>query len=204
MKNTSKKQQALLAAAAIALGTLAMEGDVGAAIVGYLNNERGEVVNRDTDRCRRASAWTAAPTAAECGPGPMLKLAVAEPDLVIDAPAPRAEKVILTADTLFDFDKSVIKPAGKDALDGLVRKIEGDLRVIISTGHTDSTRGDAYNMALSLRRAKAVKAHLVSKGIDEDRIYTAGRGGREPVGNNATREGRAQDRRVEIEILATP
>ena len=70
-------------------------------------------------------------------------------------------------------------------------------------GHTDSIGTDAYNQKLSERRAASVKAYLVSKGIDPNRIYTEGKGKKNPIASNKTKEGRAQNRRVEIEIVGS-
>lgn len=117
---------------------------------------------------------------------------------------PKAEKVSFSADAFFDFDKAVLKPEGKAKLEDLVSKLQGtDIEVIVATGHTDWTGTDAYNMKLSMRRAKAVKAFLVSKGIPESRVFTEGKGEREPVADNRTREGRAKNRRVEVEVVGT-
>ena len=108
------------------------------------------------------------------------------------------------ADAFFDFDKSVLKPAGKAKLDDLVSKVKGiNLEVIIAVGHTDSVGTDAYNQKLSVRRAEAVKAYLVTKGIEKNRIYTEGKGEKQPIADNATKEGRAKNRRVEIEVVGT-
>ena len=77
------------------------------------------------------------------------------------------------------------------------------MEVIIAVGHTDSVGTDAYNQKLSLRRSQAVKAYLVSKGIDKTRIYTEGKGEKQPVADNSTSEGRAKNRRVEIEVVGS-
>ena len=75
--------------------------------------------------------------------------------------------------------------------------------MIIAVGHTDSIGTDAYNQRLSVRRAEAVKAYLVSKGIEKNRVYTEGKGEKQPVADNKTAEGRAKNRRVEIEVVGT-
>ena len=119
-------------------------------------------------------------------------------------PKPVAEKVTFAADVFFDFDKSVIKPDGKSKLDDLSNKIRGiNLEVVIAIGHADSIGSDEYNQRLSVRRAEAVKAYLVSKGIEANRIYTEGKGEKQPVASNATADGRAKNRRVEIEVIGT-
>ena len=108
------------------------------------------------------------------------------------------------ADAFFDFDKSVLKPEGKAKLDDLTGKVKGiNLEVIIAVGHTDSTGADAYNQKLSVARAEAVKAYLVSKGIEKNRVYTEGKGEKAPVADNKTKEGQAKNRRVEIEVVGT-
>ena len=108
------------------------------------------------------------------------------------------------ADAFFDFDKAVLKPEGKAKLDDLVSKVQGiNLEVIVAVGHTDSVGSDAYNQKLSERRAQAVKAYLESKGIDKSRVYTEGKGEKQPVADNKTKDGRAKNRRVEIEVVGT-
>ena len=120
------------------------------------------------------------------------------------APTPVSEKVTYAADAFFDFDKAVLKPEGKAKLDDLVAKTQGlNLEVIIAVGHTDSVGSDDYNQKLSLRRSDAVKAYLVGKGIEKNRIYTEGKGETSPVADNKTKAGRAQNRRVEIEVVGT-
>ena len=120
------------------------------------------------------------------------------------APQPTSEKVSFAAEALFDFDKAVVKPDGKAALDEMMAKLQGmNTEVMIAVGHTDSVGSDAYNNKLSLRRADAVKAYLVSKGLDPARLYTEGKGETQPIADKATAEGRAKNRRVNIEIVGT-
>ena len=118
--------------------------------------------------------------------------------------APTSEKVSFAADAFFDFDKATLKPEGKSKLDQLAAQLGGiNLEVIIAVGHTDSVGTDAYNQKLSVRRADAVKSYLVSKGVESNRVYTEGKGEKQPVASNATAEGRAKNRRVEIEVVGT-
>ncbi|MBU3708392.1 MAG: OmpA family protein [Burkholderiaceae bacterium] len=135
---------------------------------------------------------------------PVIAEAASETAAPATTPAPTAEKVTFSADAFFDFDKSVLKPEGKTTLQNLVAQLKNtDIEVVVATGHTDWTGSDAYNMKLSMRRAKAVKAFLVSKGIPEARIFVEGKGERNPIADNHTREGRAKNRRVDIEVVGT-
>src|SRR3954471_19388772 len=137
-------------------------------------------------------------------PPPCARPAPAPPPPPAAPQPPAATKVTYAADAFFDFDKSVLKPEGKAKLDDLTSKIQGiNLEVIIAVGHTDSVGTDTYNQKLSVRRAEAVKAYLVSKGIEKNRVYTEGKGERQPVAANTTAEGRAKNRRVEIEVVGT-
>jgi OOP family OmpA-OmpF porin len=192
MKNL-KNLAAFVATAALATAAMAQNID-------NWRNASGDVWKNASGDCWRDANWTPATAAPGCG------APVAEPKA---APAPvapvaAASKVTYAADAFFDFDKAVVKPAGKAKLDDLVSKVQGiNLEVIIAVGHTDSIGSDAYNQKLSVRRAEAVKAYLVSKGIEKNRIYTEGKGEKQPVASNKTNEGRAKNRRVEIEVVGT-
>ena len=135
-------------------------------------------------------------------PAPAPEAAKPKPEAA--KPKPVAEKVTFAADVLFDFDKSDIKPEGRSKLDDLAGKMKTiNLEVVIAIGHTDAIGTDAYNQKLSVRRAESVKAYLVSKGIEANRVYTEGKGKKQPVADNRTKEGRAKNRRVEIEVIGT-
>ena len=186
----------------------------GGPVIDNWQNGTGELVwkNGTNELCWRDANWTPATAAVGCD-GALVAAkpaAVVPPPPAVTPPAPparpavAASKVTFAADAFFDFDKSVLKPEGRAKLDDLVSKIKGiNLEVIIAVGHTDSIGTDAYNQKLSVRRAEAVKAYLVSKGIERNRVYTEGKGEKQPVADNRTKEGRAKNRRVEIEVVGT-
>jgi len=158
----------------------------------------------------------APPAAPPPAPAPELKPAPPPPPPA-PKPKPAAEKVTSAATVGFDFDQAVVKPEGKAQLDDLANKIRGiNLEVVIAIGHADAIGSDAYNQKLSVRRADAIKAYLVSKGIEPNRIYTEGKGEKQPVtGDKCKKLGPehrsnkklvaclAPDRRVEIEVIGT-
>jgi OOP family OmpA-OmpF porin len=128
-----------------------------------------------------------------------------EPPKPVEAPkpAPQPVKVAVTiqAEALFDFDKSILKPDGKKSIDEAIAKMKKvDVEMVIATGHTDSIGTDAYNQKLSERRATTVKEYMVSQGIPAAKITTLGKGETQPVATNKTAEGRAKNRRVDIEF----
>jgi OOP family OmpA-OmpF porin len=143
-----------------------------------------------------APAAPARPAAPAAPTPPAAPAAPARP-----APASVRAAVVIQADALFDFDKSVLRPDGRKSIDDAMAKMGGvDLEMVIATGHTDSIGTDAYNQKLSERRAAAVKDYLVSKGIPASKITTIGKGESQPVATNKTAEGRQKNRRVDIEF----
>lgn len=205
---------------AMLIATAALATAAGAQSVdNWVNGSGMNWKNGNNELCWRDANWTPATASKDCdgaikpaAPVAVVpKAAPAEPAVapkaapapVVVAP-PAATKVTYASDAFFDFDKAVLKPEGKAKLDDLVGKVKGiNLEVIIAVGHTDSVGTDTYNQKLSIRRSEAVKAYLVSKGIEKNRVYTEGKGEKQPVADNKTKEGRAKNRRVEIEVVGT-
>ncbi len=212
------KVASLFATAALATS---MSGAMAQSVDNWVSGTGLPWKNGTNELCWRDGSWTPATALKGCdgapapapAPAPMPAPAPAPQAAPAPAPAPApravvaaptSEKVTFAADAFFDFDKSVLKPEGRAKLDDLVSKMSGlNLEVIIAVGHTDSVGTDAYNQRLSVRRSEAVKAYLVSKGIEKNRVYTEGKGEKQPVADNRTAEGRAKNRRVEIEVVGT-
>jgi OOP family OmpA-OmpF porin len=187
-----KKLLQLLAIAGIAISSSAFAQK---SVDNWVNANGIVWKNGTNELCWRNANWTPATAAPGCDGA-----IAAKPKAAPQA----AAKVTLNADALFDFDKSVIKPAAKASLDSLAGKVKSlTLEVIVAVGHTDSIGTDAYNQKLSIRRAEAVKKYLVSQGIEAKRIYVEGKGESQPVADNKTKEGRAKNRRVQIEAIGT-
>ena len=220
-----------LSAAAFAQNAAMLKvGDV----MPYAIDARGLVVKSGTGLCWRTGYWTPAlaesvmygqfPVGCECDKDLMPK-AKCEPPAAAAAPAkaaapapaaapkPAAQKVTLAADALFDFNKADLRPEGKAKLDKLANDIKGiKLEVILAVGHADRLGDDAYNQKLSEKRAESVKAYLVSKGVDANRVYAEGKGEKQPVTKPDQCKGPKSkkvvdclqpDRRVDIEVIGT-
>lgn len=202
------KIAALFATAALAGGAFAQNVDNWRATDGTVWK------NGSNEYCWRDTGWTPATGVQGCDgvPAPVAPAPVAAPAAPAPAPAPApvvpmapaTEKVSFAADAFFDFDKATLKPEGKAKLDDLSDKVKGiTLEVIIAVGHTDSVGADGYNQKLSEKRAQAVKDYLTSKGTDASRVYVEGKGEKQPVADNKSADGRAKNRRVEIEVVGT-
>lgn len=199
-----------LIAGLLLLGAFSTEVAAQVKPLAYLQDGRGVVVKNATGLCWRTGYWTPAQAIAECDPD-LVKVAEApkaadpvKPVPPVVKATPDTQKVTLAADVLFDFDKYALKPEGKAKLDEVIGQMKGlNLEVIIAIGHTDSIGTDAYNQKLSVRRAESVKSYFISKGVDANRIYTEGKGEKQPVADNKTRDGRQKNRRVEIEVVGT-
>ncbi len=155
---------------------------------GYLIDSRGNIVRDNYKECWKTGYWTPAMAVPECDASLAKKKEeeeakpVATPEA--QGPAPAAfEKVTLQAETLFDFDKSVLRHDGQTVLDDFVTKMKDhpNVDLLLVTGYPDRIGSDAYNKKLSERRAATVKKYLESKGIEGKRIETEGKGKADPV-----------------------
>ena len=216
MTNFAKKSLVLALLAGIGFGASMAQAQERV----YVIDQRDVVAKSGFDLCWRTGYWTPAaaakdPAGCQCDKD-LIPKEVCEPPAPaapVAAPKPTGEKITVAADALFDFNKAVLRPEGKAKLDELVSKAKAiKLEVILAVGHTDRIGGDAYNQKLSEKRAAAVKEYLVAKGIEANRVYTEGKGEKQPVtgdkckGNAKTKaliDCLQPDRRVDIEVIGT-
>jgi len=143
--------------------------------------------------CLRTDRYDPTREAPECG---------IEMEMEPSPPKAMMTEMDIRGDALFDFDKSVVKPEGMTAIDNVVGQMGAlsDVDKIVVVGHADSVGPEDYNQGLSERRADAVAAELVSRGAPSNKIQSYGVGETQPAASNSTSEGRAQNRRVEINV----
>jgi len=193
-------------ASSIAVGLLfantVLAHEAGIVNESYVGDSKHHYITDSSGNCVRTSSWKAEDMTIDCGAEPPVAKVPVPP------PAPVYEKMTVSAEALFDHDKSVLKAEGKEALQELGDAIKAkgarvvDIDVI---GHTDSDGSEEYNQALSERRAQSVSDYLVSEGVDPNIIDVSGQGELNPVASNATKEGRALNRRVDVHVgVAAP
>ena len=197
---------------------------------GYLVDINGNIVTTsNTGLCWRDSDWTPARSVEPCDPSnkPSAAVPAAKPQTIAAAsPEPagqpaaqpaaamtQPQKISFSADALFAFDRSVLKPEGKAMLDGLADQLNGaTYDVILVTGHADRFGSAKYNQKLSERRANTVKEYLVFKGIQASRIDAEGKGETQPITKAGDCKGAKSakviaclqpDRRVDVEMKGT-
>lgn len=168
----------------------------------YVGDSGSHVVIDGSGNCVRTSSWSEDKMIVGCGAPAAVAEAAPAP-----APAPKIvfERVTMSATALFDVDKDIIKSGGKVELDAFATRLDGlaSVQSVDIVGHTDSTGADDYNQRLSMRRANAVKNYLIETGVDPTVMTASGMGESQPVASNATAEGRAQNRRVEVSFSGT-
>lgn len=176
------------------------------AVQPYWHDASGTVVRDGFGGCVQTNDWRPELATVECGAKP-----AAKPVLAVPAPAPapapvapvvQSKPMTLSADTAFAFGSEQLSPAARAELDRLIAQIRQMDRVesISIAGHTDNVGSAAFNQGLSQRRADAVKGYMVERGVDATKITTSGHGFSQPVADNATAEGRAANRRVDIDV----
>jgi len=215
LKNIAQKSLVLALLAGIGCAASAQERI-------YVIDSRDVVARSGTGLCWRTGYWTPAAVAADpagcqCDKD-LLPAGTCDPAargaaVTPASPKPASEKITVAADALFDFNKAVLRPEGQAKLDELVAKARAiKLEQILAVGHTDRIGADAYNQNLSEKRAAAVKEYLVAKGIEANRIYTEGKGEKQPLtgdqckGDKKTKaliDCLQRDRRVDIEVIGT-
>jgi OOP family OmpA-OmpF porin len=136
----------------------------------------------------------------EEAPPPPPETRAAPPPPPPPAPAPVEEKIVLRG-VNFDFDKADIRPDAAVILDEAASILNANPgKSVRVEGHTDSVGADAYNQSLSERRAASVRDYLAGQGVDPGRLSTAGFGESSPIASNDTADGRALNRRVELNL----
>jgi len=174
-------------------------GLLGGGLICYAQDgdEDGDGVFDRRDRCPD----TPADTPVEHHGCPLPQYPASAPPVEPQAPASEVITLNDAGKVLFDFDKSDLTAAARSQLGGLMGKLShANVASIRVVGHTDSVGTDAYNKGLSERRASSVVEYLLTQGLAPEKLTSEGKGESEPVADNETEEGRAQNRRVELHI----
>jgi OOP family OmpA-OmpF porin len=171
---------------------------------GYAEDSTSNVVTTGSGDCLHTGSWTEADAVIVGCDGVVLNAPVVVTE---GAPSGLVSAIVIPTVALFDFDKAVLKEEGKAAIEEYRKQLRPELSEAyegIIIGHTDSVGDADYNLGLSLRRAEAVSAYLVSTGVDSAKLRELGRGEADPIASNDTKEGQAQNRRVEIVVIGEP
>lgn len=215
----------VMAGLAVILGLCASVAQAQTTNSVYVIDGRGLVATDPYGLCWRTGFWTPAaaatdPNGCKCDKDLIAKevcepkaAAAAAPAAPAASAKPVGAKITVAADALFDFNKATLRPEGKTKIDEVAAKANSlVLEVVIAVGHADRIGSAAYNQKLSEKRAAAVKDYMVSKGIPANRVYTEGKGSKQPVTKAGQCKGPKSakviaclqpDRRVDIEIIGT-
>jgi OOP family OmpA-OmpF porin len=204
--NMSKKMlgralQGVVLSAVLATGSAFAEDRIAP---GYAEDSTSNVVTTGSGDCLHTGSWTEADAVIVGCDGVILNAPVV---VIKGAPSGLVGAIVIPTAALFDFDKAVLKEEGKIAIEEYRKQLRPELSEAhegIIIGHTDSVGDADYNIGLSMRRAEAVSAYLVSTGVDAAKLRELGRGETDPIASNDTKEGQAENRRVEIVVIGEP
>lgn len=213
--------------AALAVGLALVAGGAWATAPGYVTSGGDSVPVTDASgNCWTTGAWSPANAASPCHavakaaaapvppPAPVAQPAPAPaPAPLVQAPAPVLQRINLSTDVLFEFNKAELRPGAHEKLDEIAQTMQGaEVDRIVIVGHADRIASEQYNQDLSERRAAAVKEYLVKKGVEPERVEAQGKGESEPIAqcgkmgperasNKKLVACLQPDRRVEVEVL---
>ncbi len=172
---------------------------------GYFQDSQGNIVTSEYGDCWHTSTWKPENATIVGCDGVVVEAKV---EVIKGAPAGKVSKFVVPAAALFAFDSAGLSDEGKEAIeeyrakwqDVVLPEWAGAYAGVI-IGHTDSTGDPKYNLGLSKRRAEAVREYLIETGAPADKLRVVGRGMNNPIASNNTKEGRAQNRRVEVVVI---
>ena len=181
---------------------------------GYVYDASGKATRDSAGKCVQTPAWNKDNATKECHPElfPEPKAAAPEPapaPVVVappPPPPPTPKLMVFEAAALFGVNKADLSPAGKEKIKEYREQTRAELssaKTVKITGHTDSSGASEYNQKLSVKRAEAVRDYLISLGADASKMEVSGMGETNPIADNKTAAGRAQNRRVEVEVTGT-
>lgn len=200
MNRNKKSFPVTLALSSLLVAAVTVFSAQAATSPGYVYDTSGKVVRNSSGNCVQTTDWNKNNATKECHPELFpepKKIAAYEP-----APAPKV--MVFSGAALFAFDKAELTPAGEQKIREYREQVRADMsaaKAVKITGHTDNVGKDDYNQQLSLRRAEAVRNYLIGIGSDASKLEAAGMGANNPIADNSTPEGRAQNRRVEVEVV---
>jgi len=195
------KNKVTVLGAGVALCAALATANVQAQTAGYTETTGGNILRTGSGDCVHTGSWTSGDATLVGCDGVVLEVEI---EVIEGQPSGHVSVIAIPAAKLFGFDKAEVTDSGKAALDDwrtTVRNELSDAFAAVIIGHTDSTGPAAYNQGLSERRAKAVNDYLVSAGVPADLLRVIGKGEKEPLASNDTKEGQALNRRVEIIII---
>jgi OOP family OmpA-OmpF porin len=212
-----------LTSATVALALVGIAGTASAGVPGYVANSTDQVWTSPYGLCWKTTDWTPEKAAAPCDAVPVAQVApppvavapppppvVAATPLVTPAPPPPViEQISLSSDVLFEFDKAELRAEGQKKLDEISDRLKGaNVMQIAAIGHADRIGAENYNKQLSEKRAAAVKEYLATKGVDQSKVRSEGRGESESVTKDQCKGVTGSklisclqpDRRVDVEV----